>query len=266
MRQAVGPRQSRPAVGAAHELVTEPQPQLGTLGAGQIGNLLELELGRQLVAQAERVSVVESQRPAHCEPFFGQRREHVVFGANPLALQQFRTQRPRVFRIDVDVALEQALIDELRSTERRAVFRFSARVPGQVRQNLTQDDVFDRRLRADTNHGPVLSPTEFRDCQPSDDSQSASRDAAAPRSAPCWLLAPGHWPLALHETPPFAATAGSRWALMNRSTNSSAGERIKSSSVPSCTMRPPPSRITRSPKKPASPISCVTIATVLPSD
>src|SRR6476620_7807233 len=119
----------------------------------------------------------------------------------------------------------------------------SSCLTGQVRQHFSQRHVLNRALGADADQRLIraVSPQLARNRRQHQRQKTRDRP---------------------HDvTTSFASTPGKRWALMKRLTYSLAGKRIISSSVPCCTISPPPKSTTVSPKKPASPISCVTSTT-----
>ena len=126
-----------------------------------------------------------------------------------------------------------------------AVFGPRAAGAGEVGHGLAQDHALDERLGADAHQrlGCIFRPRLTPDRQGCEQGR-AGQQVLPHRGASC---KPSGW----------------RWALMKRVTKASAGFSIRLPKVSCCTIRPSCMSSNRSPRKPASPRSCVTSTTVL---
>ena len=115
MHQVIVAPQSRPAVLAVHEFITEPQPQFRV--AVQVGNGMYAQLLRPVPGHAQYVGVVEAQRRGHPYALAPQ------YGAQLLRIPcipvgvDLSAQGPGIFRVDVDIAFQQGIPQHARAPE-----------------------------------------------------------------------------------------------------------------------------------------------------
>ena len=100
LREPVAGAERRKAIGAVHDLVGEPEAQLGV--AGQVGDGADAQLLCEVLAHPERVAVLEAERPAHDDAAGPEGEIEAVLVACVGALDELLGERPRVLRVDVE--------------------------------------------------------------------------------------------------------------------------------------------------------------------
>ncbi|EAU68684.1 hypothetical protein STIAU_6003 [Stigmatella aurantiaca DW4/3-1] len=225
--------QGGPTIRAVHELIAEPQPQLGM--APQIRdapNPQALGLG---LLHSQGIGVVEAQRRAHAEALRRQCLSQGGIVPERPAREQFLAQGPRVFRIHVQLAPAQRFPENGRAPQLAPVHGTSARIPGQPRHHLSDDHRLGELLGAHPHLG--LSRGRRGNTRPPPGAQQQQTQPQAPH----------------------------RCARMKRVTNGSAGCDSNVSRSPCWTTRPSRSSTMWFPRNAASARSCVTSTTVFPN-
>ena len=81
-----------------------------------------------VLAHADRIGVIESERPAHPDAALGQGRAQRVLVADVLARQDLAGDRAGVFGIDVELVGLEGVEEDLRAAQLAAVHGRDARV------------------------------------------------------------------------------------------------------------------------------------------
>ena len=70
----------------------------------EIGNLADIKPGGERFADAQRISIVEAERPAHQNPVVGQCLANRLFSLQGLASEDLLANGAGIFRIDIDIS------------------------------------------------------------------------------------------------------------------------------------------------------------------
>src|SRR5439155_9357351 len=118
-RQAVGCFQSRPAVGAADELLRQAELEPGVLR--EIRERTDAERLCALLAHRERVAVVEAEPHGYAEALGAERAVQLLHSRMAFELEDFLGDRPGVLGVKIDRAGLQRGEDDARAPEPRFV-------------------------------------------------------------------------------------------------------------------------------------------------
>ena len=138
-----------PAISTVHKLVAETQFKLRMLQ--QIGNGVDSQSGGSRFQHSKGVRVVETQRLAGFDSLLAQGRSHLLVGLDLLIGQDLLADRARVFRIEVDLALQHRVEDQPRAAQLAKMGRLDPGVLRQSGQHLAQDDRLRKLLGADAD-------------------------------------------------------------------------------------------------------------------
>ena len=96
-------------------------------GRRQVGERADPQPRGHIFAHADRISVTESQRPAHADAALRQRRAEGLLAADVLAGQDLAGDRPGVFGVDVQLAGLERVEEDLRPSQLAEVGRAGPR-------------------------------------------------------------------------------------------------------------------------------------------
>ena len=181
------------------------------------------ELAGSRFLHAERVTVVETERSADGHVHLAKRCRHLGMVGHFAARQNFRADRPRILRVDVDVSVAQRLKHQLRPAQFAVMGRADSRIVDEHADHLTEDDRLGEFLGSDLQPFAFARQRNERQCEQDDCGGDPANQDASPASVDCW-------------------------AWMKRVTNASAGASIKFAMASRCTTRPSRIRTTSSEK------------------
>ena len=105
LRQAIRRPQSRPAVAPVKKLVGKPERKIGM--STQVGDRREAIAGGRLFRYADCIGVVEPERRGHADALFCQCSAQQGQSMGVRSFEQFLAEGAGIFRVYVDIALEQ---------------------------------------------------------------------------------------------------------------------------------------------------------------